>query len=426
MEQRGSMYQVTRLQNGLTVATAEMPHMTSVSVGLWVGVGGRHEPEVLNGISHFIEHMLFKGTRKRSAEEISQAVEGIGGYLNAFTEEENTCFYAKACADRFDDLLAVLSDMFLNSVFDPREIDKERDVIKEELASYLDQPHQHVQELLNETLWPDHPLGRSLTGTERTIERLTRREMLEYQAMNYVSAATLVVAAGNIRHRQVVKAVEAQSRKFPAGKRRSFQPYDAPQSQPRVAHVTKDTSQLQLALGIRTCSRHDERRYALRVLNTILGDNMSSRLFQVLREEHGLAYSVHSGLVSFDDVGALTISAGIDTDKLCQAMKLVMRELRRCVDDLPSAAEIRRARDYLIGQLDLSLEGTESQMNWVGEQLLGYGRIIPPAETKQRIAEVRPAAVRAVAREFFRPGRMSLAVVSPLKSGRGLVEMLAV
>ena len=419
------MYQVTRLQNGLTVATAEMPHMASVSLGLWVGVGGRHEPKELNGISHFIEHMLFKGTHKRSAEEISQAVEGIGGYLNAFTEEENTCFYAKACADRFDDLLGVLADMFLNSVFDPQEINKERDVIKEELAMYLDQPHQHVQELLNETLWPNHPLGRSLTGTVETIESLSRRQMINYQDENYISATTLVVAAGNIRHRQVVRAVEAQARKFPRGKRRTFQPYDTPQEKPRIAHVTKETSQLQLALGISTCSRHDERRYALRVLNTILGDNMSSRLFQVLREEHGLAYSIHSSLTSFDDVGALMVSAGVDTDKLRQAMKLVMRELKRCTETLPSAAEIRRARDYLIGQLDLSLEGTENQMNWVGEQLLGYGRIIPPTETKQRIAEVKPAEVRSVAREFFRPERMSLAMVSPLKSTKGFAELLA-
>lgn len=419
------MYQVTRLQNGLTVATAEMPHMASVSLGLWVGVGGRHEPKELSGISHFIEHMLFKGTRKRSAEEISQAVEGIGGYLNAFTEEENTCFYAKACADRFDDLLGVLTDMFLNSVFDPQELNKERDVIKEELAMYLDQPHQHVQELLNETLWPDHPLGRSLTGTVETIESLSRRQMIHYQDENYIAATTLVVAAGNIRHRQVVRAVEAHARKFPRGKRRTFQPYDAPQEKPRIAHVTKETSQLQLALGIRTCSRHDERRYALRVLNTILGDNMSSRLFQVLREEHGLAYSIHSSLTSFDDVGALVVSAGVDTDKLRQAMKLVMRELKRCTETLPSAAELRRARDYLIGQLDLSLEGTENQMNWVGEQLLGYGRIIPPTETKQRIAEVKPAEVRSVAREFFRPERMSLAMVSPLKSTKGFPELLA-
>lgn len=420
------MYQVTRLSNGLTVATAEMPHMTSVSLGLWVGVGGRHEPKELNGISHFIEHMLFKGTRRRTAEEISQAVEGIGGYLNAFTEEENTCFYAKACANQFEELLGVLTDMFLNSVFDPREIDKERDVIKEELAMYLDQPHHHVQELLSETLWPDHPLGRSLTGSVGTIECLTRRQMLDYQEENYVSAATLIVAAGNIRHRQVVQAAEARARHFPRGKRRVFQPFDRIQDRPRLAHVTKDTSQLQMSLGIRTCSRHDERRYALRVLNTILGDNMSSRLFQVLREEHGLAYSIHSSLVSFDDVGALTISAGIETDKVRQSLRLMMRELKRLTERVPTAAEIRRAREYLVGQLDLGLEGTENQMNWVGEQLIAYGRIIQPAETKQRIADVKPAEVRSAARDFFRPERMSLAIVSPLKSTKGLVGMLAV
>ena len=420
------MYQVTRLQNGLTVATAEMPHMASVSLGLWVGVGGRHEPKELNGISHFIEHMLFKGTKKRSAEGISQAVEGVGGYLNAFTEEENTCFYAKACADRFDDLLDVLTDMFLHSVYEPREIVKEKNVILEELAMYLDQPHQHVQELLNETLWPDHPLGRSLTGTKQTIEQMSRRKMLGYQAANYVTSATLVVAAGNIRHSQVVKAVEAQVRRFPQGRRPNFEPYDRPQEKPRIAHVTKDTAQLQMALGIRTCSRHDDRRYALRVLNTILGDNMSSRLFQVLREEHGLAYSIHSGVDFFDDVGALMISAGIETDKLRQSLKLVMRELKRCIDEPPTAAELRRARDYLVGQLDLGLEGTENQMNWVGEQLLGYGRIIPPTETKQRVLDVKPAQVRAAARDFFRPERMSLAIVSPLKTTAGLANLLVV
>ena len=418
------MYQVTRLQNGLTVATADMPHMTSVSLGLWVGVGGRHEPKELNGISHFIEHMLFKGTRRRSAEEISQAVEGIGGYLNAFTEEENTCFYAKACADRFDDLLDVLTDMYLNSVYDPREIAKERHVIMEELAMYLDQPHQRVQELLNETLWPDHPLGRSLTGTEQTIQRLSRAEMKKYQDTKYVSSAMLVVAAGNIRHGRVLKEVEARARRFPQGKRANFEPYDQQQDKPRVAHVTKETAQLQMALGIRTCSRHDERRYALRVLNTILGDNMSSRLFQVLREEHGLAYSIHSSLGLFDDVGALTISAGLETDKLRQGLKLVMRELQRCIEKSPTAAELRRARDYLVGQLDLSLEGTESQMNWVGEQLLGYGRIVPPSEAKQKIVEVKPSQVRAAAHDFFRPERMSLAIVSPLKSVVGLKQML--
>jgi predicted Zn-dependent peptidase len=418
------MYHVTRLSDGLTVATAEMPHMASVCLGLWVGVGGRHEPKEVNGVSHFIEHMLFKGTRKRSAEEISQAVEGVGGYLNAFTEEESTCFYARACADRFGDLLEVLTDMFLSSVFDPREIQKEREVIKEELAMYLDQPHQHVQELLSETLWPDHALGRSLTGTEQTIESLSRRDMLAYQRQNYVSATTMIVAAGNIRHAQVVKAVKARSRHFTPGRSPRFVPYDQPQEQPRLHNLTKETSQSQMALGIRTCSRHDERRHALRVLNTILGENMSSRLFQVLREDHGLAYSIHSSLDFFDDVGALVISAGLDTDNLPRGLKLVMRELDRCAEKPPGAAELRRARDYLVGQFELNLEGTENQMNWLGEQLLAYGKIIPPDEAMQRILTVTPAQVRAAARDFFSPERLSLAMISPLKSTSGLMRIL--
>src|SRR5260221_4497409 len=181
------MYQVTRLKNGIAIATAEMPHMTSVSLGLWVGVGGRYEPAEVNGVCHFIEHLLFKGTKRRSARRISQDVEGIGGYLNAFTSEELTCYHSKARHDRFDELLDVLTDMFLNSRFDPEEIDKERSVIKEELAMYLDQPQHRVQELLSETLWPDHALGRPLTGTERTLDYLTRPRLVEYQRKNYVA-----------------------------------------------------------------------------------------------------------------------------------------------------------------------------------------------------------------------------------------------
>src|SRR5437879_10094250 len=212
------MHQITRLPNQLTIATAEMPHMASVSVGLWVGVGGRYEPAELNGASHFIEHMLFKGTRKRTAKEISQAVEGTGGYLNAFTGEENTCLYSKAQHDRFDELLEVLTDMFLNSKFTPVEIEKERGVIKEELAMYLDQPQHHVQELLNETLWPNQPLGRPLTGTMKTLDAMTRDDLLNFLRTNYVTGATLLAAAGNLSHKRVVRAVARYAPRFPRGK----------------------------------------------------------------------------------------------------------------------------------------------------------------------------------------------------------------
>jgi len=418
------MYQVTRLANGLTVATAEMPHMASVSLGLWVGVGGRHEPAELNGVSHFIEHMLFKGTRRRSAREISQSVEGIGGYLNAFTSEENTCFYSKARHDRFEELLEVLMDMFLNSVFDPEEINKEREVIKEERAMYLDQPHHHVLELLNELLFPDHPLGRSLTGTEETLDTLGRSELIGYQRRSYVAPVTLVVAAGNLRHARVVRAVGRYAGRFSDGAQPTFQLFSGKQSQPRIRLARKETAQTQIALGIQTCSRHDDRRFALRVLNTILGENMSSRLFQVLREDLGLAYSVQSSVSYFEEVGTLTISAGLDADKLPRALRLILQELRRSARQLPPATELRRAREYLIGQLDLGLESSENQMTWTGEQMLAYGRILSPQRARRQLSQVTRGQVRAVAREFFRPERMSLAVVSPIKSVRGLAKLL--
>ncbi len=420
------MYQTTKFPNGLTVATATMPHMASVSVGIWVGVGGRYEPAPLNGVSHFIEHMLFKGTRKRSSREISQAVEGIGGYLNAFTGEESTCFYSKACYDRFEELLDVLTDMFLNSEFDPHEIDKERSVIKEELAMYLDQPHQHVQEMLNELLWPNQPLGRSLTGSAETLDSIDRLEMLDFQSRNYVTGCTLVTVAGRLDHAKIVKAVAKLAPRFAQGGAPRFQPAQNGQTAPRCRLFTKETEQTQLALGFRTCSRHHPERYALRILNTLLGDNMSSRLFQVVREDYGLAYSIASSVSFFDDTGDLTITAGLDTDHLPKALKLVIRELRRLVDEAPSAAELRRARDYLIGQLDLSLENTENQMMWLGEQLLGYGQIISAAEIKRRLAKVEPREVSALARRFFRTEEINLALVSPLKKPNGLSKLLKI
>ena len=420
------MYRITRLQNGLTVITAEMPHMASVSVGLWVGIGGRYEPKELNGAAHFIEHLLFKGTGRRSAKEISQAVEGIGGYLNAFTEEENTCFYARAGGGHFERLLEVLLDMFLDSTFDHGEMEKERDVIKEELAMYLDQPHQHVQELLSETMWPDHPLGRSLTGTVPTIEALRRTDLIKYQRRNYLAANSVIAVAGHVRHEQVVQAATRLTRHFPSGPRPQCLPAVNDQRAPRLRLFPKETAQTQIALGLRLCSRHDESRYAVRVLNAVLGENMSSRLFQVLREDHGLAYSIHSSLSFFDDTGALVISAGLEGDKLRQALRLIRQELRRCVATPPTARELREARDYLIGQFDLSLEGTENQMMWVGEQWLAYGKIDSAAEVKRRLHEVTAAQVRQVAREFFRPERVSLAVVSPLKSNRGLGALLEI
>jgi len=418
------MYQVTHLENGLTVATAEMPHMASLSLGFWVGVGGRYEPGRLNGVSHFIEHLLFKGTKRRSARDISQAVEGIGGYLNAFTSEENTCFYSKARHDRFDDLLDVLGDMLLNSRFDPTDVEKERGVIKEELAMYRDQPSQHVQELLNETLWPDQPLGRPLTGTERSLDRITRADLVGFLRSNYVTGATVVTAAGRLKHQKILNAVAPLDDRFGRGARPRLTPSHNEQAAPRLRLFTSKTEQTQMALGIRTCSRHDERRFALRLLNTILGENMSSRLFQVIREDRGLAYNIYSATSFFEDTGDLVISAGLDTDQLPETLRLILRELHRLTAAPPGNAEFRRARDYVLGQFDLGLESTENQMMWLGEQLIGYGRVLSPARIKRRLSEVTPGAVRAVIRDFFRPDRLNLALVSPLKNAERIRRIL--
>jgi predicted Zn-dependent peptidase len=419
-------YHVTRLPNGLTVATAEMPHMASVSLGLWVGIGARYEPAGLNGVCHFIEHLLFKGTERRSAKAISQAVEGIGGYLNAWTSEENTCFYSRAHHHRLEELLDVLADMFLHSRFAPADIVKEREVIKEELAMYLDQPAHHVQELLNAALWPRQPLGRSITGTRRSLDALTRATILRFMRTNYVTGAIVIAAAGNLRHTRLVQAVKRWARFFPVGGPPRHSPADNRQAEPRVKLHTKKTEQTQIALGLRTCPRRDERRFALRLLNTILGENMSSRLFQEVREDRGLAYSIYSTTSLFDDTGDLVISAGLDAENVPRVLKLIGRELGRFRERVPSAAEFRRARDYVIGQMDLSLENTESQMMWLGEQLVGFGRIFEPAAIKRRLIQVTPDEVRAVAQDFFRPDQLNLALVSPLKTAHGFARLLTV
>jgi len=392
-----------------------MPQMASVSVGWWVGVGGRFEPNELNGASHFIEHMLFKGTLRRTAHQISQAVEGIGGYLNAFTGEENTCFYAKARAEHFERLLEVLADMFFNSLFSPEDIQKEREVIKEELAMYMDQPQHLVHELLNETMWPDQPLGRPITGTEASLDRIGRNQLLAFRTDSYVAPALIIAVAGNVEVPRVMRAVQKISANIPAARRPSFQQARSDQRAPRVRIATKATSQLQLALGFRVCSRHDDRRFALRLLNTVLGENASSRLFQVLREDHGLTYCIHSSLSHYDDVGSLTVSAGLDNSDIDETLALIVRELRRLCEQLLDAKELKQARDFLIGQMDLGLESSENQMMWLGEHLLGYGKVIPPEEVKRRIYEVKASEIRKVARDFFKPERVTATLVSSLK-----------
>jgi predicted Zn-dependent peptidase len=418
-------FEITQLSSGVRVATAEMAHMESVSLGLWIGVGGRYEPARLSGASHFIEHLLFKGTVRRTAKQISQTVEGIGGYLNAFTSEETTCYYAKASHEHLDTLLDVLTDMYLHPRFATVDINKERGVIKEELLMCRDQPDHYVHELLTETLWPEHPLGRSLTGSPKTLDAMDRRALLGFKHKKYVSVNTVVAVAGRCRHDDIVRRVERMLTLPHDGRPPTFAPARERQRVPRLRFFKKNCEQSHLAIGVRGYSRHDSRRYALKVLSVILGENMSSRLFQVIRERHGLAYSIQSSTSYFADTGALLISAGLDTKRLPRALALILAELRKGPKQPPSAVELRRAKDYAIGQMRLGLESTANRMMWIGEHLLAYGSIQSPAEVEERIAAVTTEDVQAIAADLFRNNRLNVAVITPSRDERGINALLS-
>lgn len=419
------VFTITQLPSGVRVATAEMAHMESVSVGVWVGVGGRYEPARLSGVSHFIEHLLFKGTHRRSAKQISQDVEGIGGYLNAFTSEETTCYYAKASHEHLETLLDVLTDMYLYPRFAVADIDKERGVIKDELLMYRDQPDHYVHELLTETLWPAHPLGRSLTGTDKTLDAMDRRALLDFKTRKYIAATTVIAVAGRCRHDDIVGRVEKMLTPLRDGRAPAFAAAHEQQRAPRLRFFSKSCEQSHLAIGVRGYSRHDSRRYALKALSVILGENMSSRLFQVIRERHGLAYSIQSSTSYFADTGALLISAGLDTKRLHRAIALILAEMRKMAQQPPSAVELARAKDYAIGQMRLGLESTANRMMWLGEHLLAYGMIQTPAEVERRISEVTTADVQNAAADLFRNCRLNVAVITPSKDERGINALLS-
>jgi len=417
-------YKVTRLPNGANVATVQMPHMRSVSVGVWTGVGGRHEHEKETGVSHFLEHLLFKGTKRRNAKQITAAVEGVGGYLNAFTTEDHTCYYAKAGAPHFARLCDVLGDMYGGSTFPAAEIEREREVIREEIMMYRDQPAQHVQELLTATLWKKHPLGRPLTGTVETVSHLKRPRITAFHREHYCGANTVVTVAGRFSHAEVLAEVSPWLSRLPRGRRPRFVRSPRVPGRPSVSLHTHDTEQTHLAMGFRAWGRSDERRFALKLLSVILGENMSSRLFQKLRERLGYCYSVTSGMVTLEDTGALHIAAGLDPAKLERAVRLIMRELDALSSRGPTRAELKMAQDYTIGQTLMGLESTSNQIMWMGESLLGFGKVLCPAEIERSILAVTPADVQSVARACVQRGRLGIAVVGPLKDAEKIKSWL--
>ncbi|NKB25557.1 MAG: insulinase family protein [Kiritimatiellae bacterium] len=405
----------TTLPNGIRVVSASMPHVESVAMGVWVGVGGRYEPKAISGMSHFIEHLLFKGTKKRSAQEISQAIEGRGGYFNAFTQEESTCYYARITSDHAWNTLDILCDMYLNARFDKVDIDKERGVIIEEIIMYADQPHHLVQDILGELLWANHALGRPLIGTPENIRRVTRKEILDFKNKKYVSNNTVITFAGKIDHAACVHQVAKRLGSIKKRTKPSFTRVTSKTVQKRVAVASKEIEQSHLAIGVKLFGRKDPRRFAAKLLSIILGENMSSRLFQIVREKYGLAYSIHSSVQLFDDTGVFIISVGLDRLQTDKAIALIFKELNRIKEKPVSKSELKRAKDYTIGQMQIGLESTAHQMMWIGENMMSYGECIQPSELIQRIETITSEHILKLAKQLFKRHRISIALVTPLE-----------
>jgi predicted Zn-dependent peptidase len=357
--------------------------------------------------------MLFKGTTKRNAREISEEVEGVGGYLNAFTAEEMTCYYARASATHLRSVIDVLSDMLLRSTFPAVEIERERGVIQEEIRMYEDQPSQLAQDMASSLLWPNHSLGRPLLGTSEIIQRMRRRDLLSYRRKFYHTGNLCITVAGKTDLNEVKELLRPLLRQFPKGQRAMYTPVSRRQTAPRFDVVRKAIEQTQFVIGMRGVSRHDPRRSAFRLMSVMLGENMSSRLFQNVREKHGLAYSISSGANYYEETGSFYVNAGVENSKTAQAIKLTLQTIRQLARRAPSARELRRVKEYTYGQMHLNLESTDNQMMWLGEGLLGHSRVINPDKLIRQIEAVTPEEVRAAAALLVHDERLNVAVVSP-------------
>jgi predicted Zn-dependent peptidase len=420
-----TLYQTSILPNGVTVASASMPQMASVCLGIWAKTGSRYEslPDQ-NGISHFIEHLLFKGTPTRSSLKISEDIEGIGGASNAFTAEENTCYFARSRGAHLEQLMDVQMDMYCHSVFNPEEIRKEREIICEEIDMIYDQPSQYVQELLNTIQWRDHPLGRPITGTEEGLQKIHRKNILQYFQQHYIANNTWIIAAGNVSHEKLVRLAGKYSKHIPTGPLNQYIPFVSQQQESQVLCVERDVDQTQFALGIRTFARFHPSRYAIRMINTLVGENSSSHLFQVIREDEGLAYSIGSSASAFYDIGDLVISAGVDENKVEKTVKLVLKELKRLASRPLSKEKLKNAQDYIIGQLELSLESTENQMVWLGEQLLSGGRFASPETIKRGICKTTAEEIQNILQQILSPERYNLTIVGSHQNSESLRNIL--
>lgn len=408
---------VATLDNGIRVVTVPIPHIQSAAMGILVGVGGRHESADQTGISHFIEHLLFKGTKTLSAGAISRAIEGRGAICDAFTQEEETCYYVKTPAARLGSVFRIMCEMYLYPRFARRDIERERGVILDEIMMYRDQPDQMVEEILSGQLFPKHPLGRTLAGNPAVLSAMRREDLLAFKANQYVPANTVFAFAGRIspevwteKTRRATEGLKAQT----VPKYRSFGARSAPR--PAVVCVDRKSEQAHLAIGFRTFGRRDPRRYALQLLNIILGESMNSRLFQTIRERHGLVYAIGSGAQFFRETGELVVSAGADPARISTVMRLAVQELKKLRRYPVRASELRQARDYAAGQILLNLESASGQMMWAGGSVLHLGRVISPETVMARLRAVTPEDLQQLADQLIRRNNAAAALVGPAAS----------
>ncbi len=400
------------LSNGLLVVSETMPAVRSVSLGIWLRTGSRHEREDQNGIVHFLEHMVFKATKNRSGEEIARAADAIGGHLDAFTTKEFTCFSIKVVDEHLPRAFDILADLVKNPLLRSSDIAKESQVIQEEIKMVEDTPDDLVHEIFSKCYWPHHSLGRPILGTRATVGAFNHRRVREFFARHYVPGNMLITAAGHLEHGQVVDLVEKQFGSIPKGPVLEKGP--APVAHPHARYRRKkELEQTHICLGTPAYPYAHERRFASYVLNTILGGGMSSGLFQNIREKYGLVYAVFSGLSSYRDAGLLSVYAGTAPGNARKVVKLIIEEFRKLKNDSIPAEELQRAKDYLKGNLLLGLESTTSRMANIARQELYYGRYISLDEVSGEIDAVSREDVVEVARELFQSGRIAVTVLGP-------------
>jgi predicted Zn-dependent peptidase len=399
------------LDNGLRLITETMPHVRSVTIGVWLMRGSRHESDARSGIAHFVEHMLFKGTDTRTAEDIAQAIDSIGGQLDAFTAKEYASYYIKILDEHLPLAVDLLADIVLRPAFAVDEIEREKKVILEEIKMVEDTPDDLVHELFTQHFWEGHPLGRPILGSKETVEGLTPDSLREYFHGSYVAENMIISAAGNLQHEQVRDLVTRAFGTLPA----SGDPFneDPPRVVPQVITRTKDLEQSHVCLGTDSYPQRHDDRYVSYILNTLLGGSMSSRLFQNVREKRGLAYAVFSGLSAYRDAGNITIYAGCANEAVGEVIDLCVEELRGLKRGPVPEAELRRAKDHLKGSLMLSLENTASRMSHLARQEIYFDRHFGLDETLAGVERVSPADLQRVACDLFSNGSLAATVLGP-------------